>query len=292
MKRRTRLALLALVVAVGALGLTWAWRGAATDPIRVGVLHSLTGTMAISERSVVDATLVAIQDVNRSGGLLGRPVEAVVREECEVPWRVYRPAVVVGHSETGAMDKVDGPYYFFPLFKRMRDSLPQWLPLLGLDLGDTNVVPVDYVAKAMDHIAHEPGLDGQAFHLVNPDPQPTVEVVNTFATAAQAPRFAVPFDRRVTGILPRGVLPRALRPSGLVSNALRLAPVQLALRETIGRLGVPPEVLEHVSFPGPASPAPTWTATPSPCGTTGRTTSTARPRRTTTCVRRWPAGRW
>jgi short-subunit dehydrogenase len=175
--------------------------------------------------------------------------ERIVREECPVPWRVYRPAVVVGHSETGAMDKIDGPYYFFPLFKRLRDVLPSWLPIVGLDLGDTNVVPVDYVATAIDHIAHQPDLDGQAFHLVNPEPQPTVDVVNTFAAAAKAPRFAVPVDRRVTGVLPTNLLPRALRPSGLVSNALRTPPVQAALRETIGRVGIPPEVLEHVSFP-------------------------------------------
>jgi NAD(P)-dependent dehydrogenase (short-subunit alcohol dehydrogenase family) len=175
--------------------------------------------------------------------------ERIVREECPVPWRVYRPAVVVGHSETGAMDKIDGPYYFFPLFKRMRDNLPSWMPILGVDLGDTNVVPVDYVAKAMEHIAHQPGLDGQAFHLVNPEPQAVVDMVNTFAAAAKAPRFAVPLDRRVTGVLPTSVLPRALRPGGLVQNLLRTAPAQLLLRETIGRLGVPPEVLEHVSFP-------------------------------------------
>ena len=175
--------------------------------------------------------------------------ERIVREECELPWRVYRPAVVVGHSETGAMDKVDGPYYFFPLFKRMRDNLPQWMPLLGVDLGDTNVVPVDYVAKAMDHLLHQPDLDGQAFHLVNPEPQSVVDVVNTFTTAAKAPRFAVPFDRSITGVLPSTVLPRALRPGGLLQNVLRTAPAQLALRETIGRLGLPPEVLEHVSFP-------------------------------------------
>ena len=92
-----------------------------------------------------------------------------------MPWRVYRPAIVVGHSETGAMDKVDGPYYFFPLLKRLRDTLPAWLPLVGVDLGDTNVVPVDYVAKAMDHLAHLPDRDGEAFHLVNPEPQPTVD---------------------------------------------------------------------------------------------------------------------
>jgi len=175
--------------------------------------------------------------------------ERIVREESTVPWRVYRPSAVVGHSETGAMDKIDGPYYFFPLFKRMRDNLPQWMPVIGIDLGDTNVVPVDYVAKAMDHIAHQPDLDGQTFHLVNPDPQPTVEVVNTFATAAKAPRFAVPLDRRATGILPTGLLPKSLRPTGLLSNALHTAPLQRVLRETIGRLGVPPKVLAHVSFP-------------------------------------------
>ncbi len=175
--------------------------------------------------------------------------ERIVREESPVPWRAYRPAVVVGHSETGAMDKVDGPYYFLGLVKRLRDTLPAWTPLVGIDLGDTNVVPVDYVAKAMDHIAHQPGLDSQAFHLVNPEPMPTMDVINAFAAAAKAPQVAVPIDRRITGVLPTTALPRALRPRNLVQNALRTPPAQLALRETVGRLGIPPEVLEHSSFP-------------------------------------------
>ncbi|HET8560903.1 MAG TPA: SDR family oxidoreductase [Marmoricola sp.] len=175
--------------------------------------------------------------------------ERIVREQCPVPWRVYRPAVVVGHSETGEMDKIDGPYYFFPLFKRMRDTLPSWLPLVGVDLGDTNVVPVDYVAKAMDHLAHLPGRDGEAFHLVNPEPQNTVEVVNTLAAAAKAPQFAVPVDRSMTARLPTGLLPAALRPGALLGAALRTPPARLALAQTLGRLGIPPEVIEHVSFP-------------------------------------------
>lgn len=175
--------------------------------------------------------------------------EKIVREESPVPWRVYRPAVVVGHSETGAMDKIDGPYYFFPLFKRMRDTLPSWLPLVGLDLGDTNVVPVDYVAKAMDHLAHLPDRNGEAFHLVNPEPQNVVELVNTFAAAAKAPQFALPIDRSVTNRLPTALLPRQLRPGALVSAVLRTAPAHLALDQTLGRLGVPPEVIDHVSFP-------------------------------------------
>ncbi len=44
-------------------------------PIKVGVLHSRTGTMAISERPVIDATLLAIDEINEAGGVLGRPVE-------------------------------------------------------------------------------------------------------------------------------------------------------------------------------------------------------------------------
>ncbi|WP_028650720.1 SDR family oxidoreductase [Nocardioides halotolerans] len=172
--------------------------------------------------------------------------EKIVRTEATVPWRVYRPAIVVGHSETGAMDKVDGPYYFFPLMKLMRDNLPGWLPLVGIDLGDTNVVPVDYVAKAMDHLAHLPDRDGEAFHLVNPDPQPVVDMVNAFCRAAGAPTFATPVDRRTTGAL--GLLPRALRPSTLINGVIRTAPAQAVLDLTVGRLGVPAEVLAHTSF--------------------------------------------
>ena len=140
--------------------------------------------------------------------------ERIVREEAEVPWRVYRPAIVVGHSETGAMDKVDGPYYFFPVMKTLRDNLPAWLPLMGVDLGDTNVVPVDYVAKAMDHLAHAEGHDGEAFHLVNPDPQATVDMVNTFCKAAGAPQFATPLDRRVTTAGPLALIPAPAAAAG------------------------------------------------------------------------------
>lgn len=50
------------------------------DAIRVGVLHSLSGTMAFSERDVVDATLLAIEQVNERGGVLGRQIEPIVRD--------------------------------------------------------------------------------------------------------------------------------------------------------------------------------------------------------------------
>lgn len=48
------------------------------EPVKIGVLHSLSGTMSSSESVVVDAMLFAVEDINRAGGVLGRPVQAVV----------------------------------------------------------------------------------------------------------------------------------------------------------------------------------------------------------------------
>ncbi len=64
------------VLLLFSFGLTACTPGENT-PIKVGILHSLTGTMAISEKSVVDATLMAIDEINNSGGLLGRQIEAI-----------------------------------------------------------------------------------------------------------------------------------------------------------------------------------------------------------------------
>src|ERR1700704_3059810 len=52
--------------------------------------------------------------------------EKIARNESKVPWRVYRPAIVLGHSQTGEMDKIDGPYYFFKAIQRLRHWLPEW----------------------------------------------------------------------------------------------------------------------------------------------------------------------
>ena len=92
------------------------------------------------------------------------------------------------------MDKIDGPYYFFKAIQKVRHTLPEWFPLVGLEVGRTNIVPVDYVAAAMDHIAHLDGLDGQAFHLVDPKMQQAGDVINTFAE--RRPRAADGHARR------------------------------------------------------------------------------------------------
>jgi len=51
-----------------------------TPPIRIGILHSLTGTMSASEKPVADATLLAIEEINAQGGLLGHRIEAVIAD--------------------------------------------------------------------------------------------------------------------------------------------------------------------------------------------------------------------
>jgi NAD(P)-dependent dehydrogenase (short-subunit alcohol dehydrogenase family) len=164
--------------------------------------------------------------------------ERIARERATVPWRVYRPAIVVGHSKTGEIDKVDGPYYFFKLIQKARNALPQWVPLVGPELGYTNIVPVDYVARAMDHIAHLPDLDGQAFHLTAPKSQRSGEVLNTFAKAAHAPHLAMRVDKRLTDALPKGV----------VSLMMNLPALKNVRRTILADLGLPEEVLEHVGF--------------------------------------------
>ncbi|PVG83702.1 short chain dehydrogenase [Nocardioides gansuensis] len=221
------------------------------DALRPGCFHHVSSVAVAGDyRGTFDETMFEEgQGLHSPYHRTKYESEKVVRTEGAVPWRVYRPAIVVGHSESGAMDKVDGPYYFFPLLKGLRDHLPAWLPLVGVDLGDTNVVPVDYVAKAMDHLAHVPGHDGETFHLVNPEPQPVVDTLNLFCRAAGAPQFATPVDRRATSAGLLGLIPRALRPSSYVGALVRSGPAQLLLDQTIGRLGIPAEVLGHTSFP-------------------------------------------
>lgn len=164
--------------------------------------------------------------------------ERIVRRECRVPWRIYRPSIVVGHSQTGEMDKVDGPYYFFRPLQRLAAALPSGLPLVGIEGGPLNIVPVDFVARALDHIAHQEGLDGRTFHLVDPEPKSTGETLDLFARAARGPRMALRLDVGVGECLPS-----ALR-RGLVDLPLRIA-AELIQSE----LGIPARVVPMATHP-------------------------------------------
>ncbi|MFB7723435.1 SDR family oxidoreductase [Nocardia sp. NPDC056100] len=157
--------------------------------------------------------------------------EKLVRESRDLRWRVYRPAIVVGDSRTGEMDKIDGPYYFFPAIAGLA-ALPSELPVPLPDLGATNIVPVDYVAAAMVELINKPGLIGRTFHLTNPEPQPFGKIYAALARAAGAP----------AGI---GPVPG----SHAALHALGELPGVPAVRDfVLERLGIPAEVAPHTAF--------------------------------------------
>jgi NAD(P)-dependent dehydrogenase (short-subunit alcohol dehydrogenase family) len=166
--------------------------------------------------------------------------EKIVRKECKLPWTVFRPAMVVGDSTTGEMDKIDGPYYFFKLIQRMRQLLPPWMPAVGLEGGRVNIVPVDFVVAALDHISHAKlELDRQCFHLVDPVGYRVGDVLDIFGKAAHAPKMNLFVNAALLGFIPKSVK------KGLMA----LAPVRRIRNAVMKDLGLPEDMLTFVNYP-------------------------------------------
>jgi NAD(P)-dependent dehydrogenase (short-subunit alcohol dehydrogenase family) len=164
--------------------------------------------------------------------------ERIVREECRVPWRVYRPGFVMGSSETGQADRADGPYFTFKLIQKLGDALPSWFPLVGLEGGRINIVPVDFVARAVDHIAHRPGLDGKVFAILDPHPLSVGDTLNEFCRVARAPQFTLRVDRRALDMAPKGM-----------TDMLSAWPALQTLRRQVrGALRLPDEAFAYMNI--------------------------------------------
>ncbi len=165
--------------------------------------------------------------------------EGLVRAETEIAWRIYRPGIVVGDSRTGEIDKIDGPYYFFKLIQKLRDALPSWVPMIGIEGGRINVVPVDFVVAAMDHLAHLDGLDGRAFHLTDPNPMRVGDMLSTLAKAAHAPPFTMRVNAGLFGFAP----------PALMRGMMALTPFRRMRKMMMKELGLPDDVLMFVNYP-------------------------------------------
>jgi thioester reductase-like protein/short-subunit dehydrogenase involved in D-alanine esterification of teichoic acids len=162
--------------------------------------------------------------------------ELLVRSAQGLRYRVYRPAVVVGDSRTGEMDKVDGPYYFFGILAKLR-KLPSFTPMVLPDAGRNNIVPVDYVVEALVALMHADGRDGQTFHLTAPK---TIGLRGIYRGVAQA--AGLPSLR---GSLPRSTATPFLRATGRAKVLRNMAVTQL---------GIPGEIIDVVDL------APTFTS--------------------------------
>jgi NAD(P)-dependent dehydrogenase (short-subunit alcohol dehydrogenase family) len=166
--------------------------------------------------------------------------EQMVRRDVDAKTLVYRPGIVVGHSQTGEIDKIDGPYYLFTLLKKLRGALPAWMPLAGPEGGKTTIVPVDFVARALDHIGHisDEDLPGETFHLVDPEPMTVGTALNTFAKAAHAPQLAMRIDDNLTKAVPAPVR----------AGVMALPTVKKIRNQIYRDLGIPPEAMEVRDF--------------------------------------------
>ncbi|PTT87981.1 short chain dehydrogenase, partial [Pelomonas sp. HMWF004] len=165
--------------------------------------------------------------------------EKIVRKECKRPWTVYRPALVVGDSATGEMDKIDGPYYFFKLIQRMRQILPPWMPSVGLEGGRINIVPVDFVVNALDHISHKVNKGQGCYHLVDPQGYRVGDVLDIFSKAAHAPKMNLFINAALMGFIPKSVK------KGLMA----LAPVRRIKNAVMKDLGIPEDMMTFINYP-------------------------------------------
>jgi thioester reductase-like protein/short-subunit dehydrogenase involved in D-alanine esterification of teichoic acids len=156
--------------------------------------------------------------------------ELLVRSAQGLRYRVYRPAVVVGDSRTGEMDKIDGPYYFFGVLAQLA-RLPKFTPILLPDIGRTNIVPVDFVVDALVFLMHAEGCDGQTFHLTAPKTIGLRGIYRSVAAAAGLPPLR--------GTLPRSAATPIVRATGRAKVLRNMAATQL---------GVPAEILDVVEL--------------------------------------------
>ena len=126
LKSRFARTIAATAVVAGAVAFAGVASAQDKPPIKVGVLHSLSGTMAISETTLKDTVLMMVDDLNKKGGLLGRKVEAVVVDPAS-NWPLFAEKA----RELLTKDKVDVVFGCWTSVSR-KSVLPVFEELNGL----------------------------------------------------------------------------------------------------------------------------------------------------------------
>jgi thioester reductase-like protein len=124
--------------------------------------------------------------------------EVAVQERTdEVPTTIYRPGVAVGDSETGETQKYDGPYAFLDVLTDQGDTAVVPAPR-GAGDSEFNLVPRDYVVDAIAYLSGIEESEGTVYHLADPDPPTTVELVKAFGEALGKERtVVVPYPKGI-----------------------------------------------------------------------------------------------
>jgi thioester reductase-like protein len=171
--------------------------------------------------TVYEHELVMGQDFKNHYESTKWQAEVWVREYMDkVPTTVYRPAIVVGDSQTGETQKFDGPYYILRTFQRMGGAP---LAQFGRAEAPFNVVPIDFIVDAITAAASDKAAEGETLHLVDPDPVTAAELFRALAKeyTEREPKMRVP--------------PK------LVENSLRMKPVSKAF------YGAPRESIQYLN---------------------------------------------
>jgi thioester reductase-like protein len=151
--------------------------------------------------------------------------EVWVRESMDkVPTAIYRPAIVVGDSDSGETQKFDGPYY---MLRAIAVSMKRGWPIAkyGKSAAPFNVVPVDFVVNGLMAGSKDDKAIGETFHLVDPEPVSSGDVFTLLSElyANKKPSYTVP-----------------ARP---VALALRAKPIQKMFD------GIPAESIQYLNHP-------------------------------------------
>jgi len=160
-------------------------------PIKVGILHSLSGTMAISETSLRDVALMTIDEINEKGGLLGRKLEAVVVDPAS-NWPLFAEKA----RELLTKDKVAAVFGCWTSVSR-KTVLPVFEELNGLlfypvqyegeessfNVFYTGAAPNQQAIPALEYLMSKEGGDAKRFVLLGTDyvyPRTTNKILRYF----------------------------------------------------------------------------------------------------------------
>ncbi len=163
-------------------------------PIKVGVLHSLSGTMAISETTLKDTIVMLVDDINKQGGLLGRKVEAVVvdpasnwplfAEKARELIQVHKVAAVFGCWTSVSRKSV------LPVFEQLNGLLYYPVQYEGEESSRnvfyTGAAPNQQAIPAVEYLMSKDGGDAKRFVLLGTDyvyPRTTNKILRAFLTA-------------------------------------------------------------------------------------------------------------
>src|SRR6476620_7068701 len=191
MQRRNFIGTLIAGATLSAFGMLSSVTASAADTIKVGVLHSLSGTMAISETVLKDVTLMAIEEINSKGGVMGKKLEAVVVDPAS-NWPLFaekarqlltqdKVAVVFGCWTSVSRKSV------LPVFEELNGLLFYPVQYEGEELSQnvfyTGAAPNQQAIPAVEYLMSKEGGAAKRYFLLGTDyvyPRTTNKILRSF----------------------------------------------------------------------------------------------------------------